>query len=170
MESTKRTKFKTPPISVHSAWYVFSTTAIEVNYTHNTNSNTQNLSDPGTGDYISRIRSDVTTRSYGVGIRQLLASPKASFKPMISLGYAREFSEFTTTYTLEDVTAPSSTEITDSPVEVEENSAFVTLALSIEFSERFSIRGSVSSFFPAFEFEEWDNDLRYSAGLSIFFF
>lgn len=152
------------------AWYVFETTAIEFNYVQSKNVNTQNLSAPSSGDYISRIQSEVDRESYGVGIRQLLSSSKSAFKPMVSLGYAKEINHFSTTYTLEDVTAPSSTEIVDNPVQVEDNSVFATFALHIEFSKHFNIRGSVSSYFPAFEFDQWDNDLRYSAGISILFF
>ncbi len=152
------------------AWYVTSTTAIEFNYVQSTNMNTQNLSNPGSGDYVERIVSEVSTEILGIGIRQLLATQKSPVKPMISIGAAKEFSEFNTTYRFFDSDSSSFLEISENPVEVEEDNAFVTFALAIEFSDHFSIRGSVSSYFPAFEFDQWDKDLRYSAGLSILFF
>ncbi|MCB9093909.1 MAG: hypothetical protein H6621_02480 [Halobacteriovoraceae bacterium] len=152
------------------AWYVFSTTALEINYSRSDSQSTQNFTDPGTSLWVSKIDSYITTHSMGVGIRQLLAPVKSSIRPLISLGYAKEIKSYETEYIVIDDTNNSTITVTEDPADEETDSAFATFALEIRLSDHLSLKGSMMSVFPAFEFDKMENNLRYLAGISIYFY
>lgn len=150
------------------AWYLTSTTAIELNYRSSKNKNTQTLPTLST-IYLSQIDAIVDSINYGIGIRQVLSNPKSRFRPLLSLGYSKQENTYENVYTIVNPADSTTTNEKSDPVKTTEDNVFVSLALQIRLSKRFSIKGSMTSFFPAFEFDQWDNDLRYTAGLSLFF-
>ncbi len=151
------------------AWYLFSATAIELNYTQNENITTQNakyIDNDGDTVYIS-LQEKVLSNVYGIGIRQGLSGNKARIQPMISLGYAKQFvrSSTNTTYSLNGVSAYY---YEKDPSQRSDN-VFAAFILKLYLSKRFSLNGSVKTVFRAFEFDEAEYNLKYLAGFSWIF-
>ena len=79
------------------AKYLFNLTAIEVNVS-SSRSVTEEKWDaqvPSTTYKATKMRNDIVTNVWGVGLRQAFANKKAFLVPMLSLGYARQIAEST---------------------------------------------------------------------------
>jgi hypothetical protein len=149
------------------AWYVFSTTAIEVFYSSNedlTIDNNVNLDDSSNGKTINTLKSTLMTDSLGVGIRQALAPRKSRFLPTISIGHSSQTQQTIFKYVYTDST---SGEVKSG--EVEDDVSYVTLALRVRITELLGLRASVTGTYSDFDFSEEAEQVKYSAGLSWIF-
>jgi len=147
------------------ATYFLTLTAIEFNYYYNKDVVTQrnNIEAPDSWT-VTEQRHEIVTSVYGVGLRQSLAPMKSPVRPIISLGYARMFKESSDYVTFERAGTVVSGKY-DSDKE-RDDSVFATIALQIFLSQRMSLKLSVKSIFPAFEFNKAKDDLKYMAGFS----
>jgi len=151
--------------------YVFSTTAIDFNYSYSkditTNNDQYNISGY-TVDHVSD-QSRVTTTVYGIGLKQMLAPKGSWIMPLISFGYAREFvtSQSDATYknTATDVlfvyNSLDSKQI--------QNSVFGSFILQFHLTDALSLKGSIKTLFPAFDYNKARDNIKYSFGFSWLF-
>ncbi len=149
------------------AFYFWKLTAIEFNYSLSddiiTDNQRKNLAT--NFDIISQ-QDRVQTTVYGIGIRQALTNRKSFIQPVISMGYAKEFTTGTTSYLIENagVVSPLEFSIEDS----REDSVFGTFTLRFNITQRLTMNGSVQTVFPWWEPEESKDNVYYSAGFSWF--
>lgn len=153
------------------AWYIFSVTGIELNYSQTTDTMVNNDDEeiPDTGYSITQTRSEAITEVFGGGIRQALMPVKSLMVPSVSLGYARERKLSKTIYTIRNDTTGSTVALDSAKARTESNSAYGTFALKFNFSQTFSLNGSVTTVFRAFEWEEAKYNIKYFAGFSWYF-
>ncbi len=153
------------------AIYIFSTTALEINYSNNTRITTENNDVAITGSTfkVSSVQNTVDNKIYGVGIRQALLPSTFRFRPMVSIGYARRFTQDSTHYTFHDTSTGNSFGFTDGPVKIRDDSVFAAFILQWRLAQTFSIKGSMRTVFPAFQTARAKDYVEYMAGLSWFF-
>ncbi|MBF0364439.1 MAG: hypothetical protein HQK50_02645 [Oligoflexia bacterium] len=163
--SNKESSLTSRTYSGSMAIYFFSTTGIEFNYSHNDEILTQNervLIEPGL--YIVSIQNRVKTKTYGAGLRQMLASRKAMITPVVSAGYARQIKSSITDYTFEAVGERILYKV-NNPRE-QSNAMFGTFMLKINITKLIAITGSVKTVFSANDYNDIKNNLEYEAGIS----
>ncbi len=153
------------------AWYIFSTTALELNFTKNEQIITENNNVPIQGSTlrVKNTQNTVETGIYGVGIRQALLPQGYRLRPMISAGYARQFVESFTDYTIEDTSTGNIITFTDGPFKRRDDSVFAAFMLQWQLTRAFAIKGSIRTVFPAFNYNSARDNLKYLAGFSLFF-
>lgn len=153
------------------AQYFFSMTAIEINYSSNEEITTENntLEITGTGYSVVSMQNTVTTDVYGIGIRQSFSGRKSRIRPMLSIGYAKQFVQSRTDMTFQDDSNGDKIIVKDPISKKRVDSVFGTFMLQLYITRGFSVRGSVKTIFPAFEFDKAKDDLRYLAGFSWMF-
>lgn len=153
------------------AMYLFSTTAIELNYSSSNRTTTENnaVAISGTTYQVTSVQNNVDNKVYGLGIRQALLPARFNFRPLISLGYARRFTEDSTQYTFKDTVTGETTSYSDGPTKARDDSVFAAFILQWRIGPAFSIKGSVRTVFPAFQTERAKDYVEYMAGLSLFF-
>ncbi len=153
------------------AQYFFETTALELNYSYQSEVSTENNSVPITGTTYSVVsmQNTMTTVVYGLGLRQALASQKSPIRPVLSFGYAKQFVENKTDYTFQNNTTGNRFTTTDGPYKSRIDSAFAAFTLQLKMTQTFSLQGSVKTVFPAFKTGLARNNLKYTAGFSWFF-
>lgn len=147
-------------IGVNWAWYLWATTAIELNYSQNIIEDDYNTDFTDGTDTINRIYKKTTTKVYGIGIRQALAGRKSRIIPSIYIGTATQKSLEEQTIVLNDTATPLN------PKEIEQSSGQVSFALRIRLTELMGLRFSARSVFPDFDTSKIRNNVTYSAGLS----
>lgn len=147
-------------IGVNWAWYIWSTTAIELNYSQNIYEDDFNTDLTDGADTINRIYKRTTTRVYGIGIRQALAGRKATVIPSIFIGTATQKILEQQTYVINNSVSKLE------PDEIEQNSGQISVALRIRITELMGLRFSARSVFPDFDTSKIRNNVTYSAGLS----
>lgn len=154
------------------SWYLFDLTALDFNYSNTSDITSQNdrYIVPNNSGYAvvaqqSRVQSDV----YGVGLKQMLAGRGARVTPILSAGYAREFVTSSGDITFENTTTLIRTKYDLSETKQRYNSVFGAFILQIRLTERFSLKGSVKTLFPAFEFNKVRDNIKYLVGFSWFF-
>lgn len=164
-------KYTTRTYSGSYAWYIFSVTGIELNYSQTTDTMVDNDDEeiPDTGYSITQTRSEAITEVYGGGIRQALMPVKSLMVPSISFGYARERKLSKTIYTIRNDTTGSTVALDSGRSRTESNSVYGTGALKFNFSQTFSLNGSVTTVFRAFKWEEAKYNIKYFAGFSWYF-
>lgn len=149
------------------AFYFWKLTAVEFNYQVTddiiTDTERKNL---GTNFDIVSQQDRVQSTIYGIGLRQALTSRKAFAQPVISIGYAKEFTTGTTSYEVEDsgVVSNLAFEIEDSRAD----SVFATFTLRFNITRTLTLNGSVQTVFPWWELEEAKDNVYYTAGFSWF--
>lgn len=156
--------------SASMAVYFFTLTALEFSWSQ-TEDITKEVNDidiDGSTISITGVRTVVDSRMYGVGIKQALAPRKARLRPAISIGYARQIIEDKTFISYSDSSDSSTGEIQDSESKNRYDSVMGSFSLQFFVSKRFAIKGSVRTIFPAFEFDQAADDLKYTVGLSWF--
>lgn len=153
------------------AWYVFSSTALELNYSRNEQIITQNSDVPLQNStlVLDSTQNRVETSVYGVGIRQALLPQGYRLRPMVSVGYARQFVEDSTDYTIHDSGSNQTFSFSDGPSKRRDDSVFAGFMLQWQLGRNFAIKGSVRTVFPAFEYNSARDNLKYLAGFSLFF-
>lgn len=156
--------------SVGLSSYVFDLTAIDLNF-----SDTQDitsLTDRTTvapGYDIVGQQNRVRTNVFGIGIKQMLAGRGSFLTPIISIGYAREFVTSSGDITVEDTTNVIRKTYYQNVTKQRYNSVFGSFTLQLKLTERFSLKGSVRTLFPAFEFNKARDNIKYLAGFSWIF-
>lgn len=157
--------------SVGLSSYLFDLTAIDLNFSNTQDITSQNERQRITGYNIDRVSQQyrVSTNVFGVGIKQMLVGRGARLTPIISAGYARQFvtSDGDTTY--EDVISRARLVITSDSSKQRYNSVFGSFTLQLKLTERFSLKGTVRTLFPAFEFNKAKDNLKYLVGFSWIF-
>jgi len=153
------------------AFYFFEMTAIEFNYSEKedetiVNHDTSNIS---SGLVIDSDSQTITSQTYGVGIRQALASRKSFLVPSISFGWARQKFQSSATAIIVDKATSASTTYNSGVSRAEYDSVFGSFALKIQLTKFMSLKGSVKTAFKAFEWNEAKDQLSYAAGLSWIF-
>ncbi len=161
--------FKSNSYTGSYAWYIFPITGIEFNYTRSndviTDNDDQKITD--TNATITQVVQEAQSETYGVGLRQAFAHPKAFIVPQISLGYAYQVKEVQTRYHIDVSGSPL---VISSPKSVTKNdSVFGTFSLKLNVFQTISLNGSVTTVFKAFEFNEAKYNIKYYAGLSWYF-
>lgn len=150
------------------ASYIFAYTALELNFSVTeeiTTDNNRVLVD-GTNTSLSGYQSNVENTVYGIGIRQALAGRGAFIRPMISLGYAKQFVRSYTDYRFTDNSTGQTVTVTDDIEKSRVDSVFATFVLQFRLSKHLAVRGSVNSVFPAFDYDLAKDDLKYMLGLT----
>jgi hypothetical protein len=158
-------------VSRQNSCYLFDLTAIDLNYSNNLDITSQN------DRYINAIagydvvaqQNRMLTNVYGLGLKQMLAGRNSRIVPIISAGYAREFVTSAGDITFENNTTKAQTRVNLTESKQRYNSVFGAFILQIKLTERFSLKGSVKTLFPAFEFSKARDNLKYSAGFSWIF-
>lgn len=153
------------------AKYLFNLTAIEVNVSHSRYQVTDFMSSDLSGtDYkISKSFTDIETNTWGVGIRQAFASRKSAIVPQLSIGYARRISLTNSYYIFKNKLDDSEIRSENPSSKTSENSLFGTFTLKIRITKHLSLTGSATTFFPAFDFDKAENDVKYAGGFSWMF-
>lgn len=168
--SQRQNKLVSRTYSGSVAIYLFMSTALELNYSQSEDIQTDNTNtEIVSGVRIKSTQNLVGTEVYGVGLRQRLAGKGAWLRPLISFGYAKQFKDSSTEYTILDETSGATTVINVDNGRSRVDSAFGTFTLQIRLTKTFSINGSVRTVFKAFEFDQAQDNMKYAAGFSWFF-
>lgn len=152
------------------AIYFASSTALEFNYSNQRERSLQVLNQiidvPSNTTYLKDDAS-IQTNVYGVGFRHALGKRKARFLPTISLGYAKQFISNNRTADLDRNGVFESIVFTES--KTREDSVFATFALRYRLTKAFSLKASANTIFPAFEFSQIKDYLKYTVGFTWYF-
>ena len=150
------------------AFYFTSNLALELNYSQSEDDTNQSYSkDTLETVSITHLQNRVFTKVFGIGIRASLGSIKTSrLVPMISLGYAKQFVEDQTTYTLYLTDSDTETTITYVNPKKTIESMFGSFMLQLKITQRFTLKASVKTVFKAFEFNKAKDYLKYLVGFS----
>jgi hypothetical protein len=147
--------------------YLFDLTGIDLNYSNTKDINSQNERYTVSSPYdIIAQQNRVTTDVFGVGIKQMLAGRGAFIIPIISIGYARQFVTSSGDITVENTTTKNLTIVNLTETKQKYNSVFGAFILQLKFTERFSLKGTVKTLFPAFEYNKARDNLKYLIGFS----
>jgi hypothetical protein len=167
----KKSNIVTRSYSGSVAFYFWTRTAIEFNFFHNREDTTNKSSIPvsGTDIEVREIQNQVTTNVYGIGLRQSLAPRNAIIRPLISLGYAKQYISDVTEYTFFDTGTSEQFKFNDGQTESKDDSIFATFSLELQITRGISLKGSVRSVFRAFEFDRASENLKYTAGFTWMF-
>ena len=158
--------------SVGISSYLFDLTALDLNVSKNEDVTSQN--DRYTVSTINNIdvvgqTNNVQTNVFGIGLKQMLAGRGARITPIISAGYAREFVTSSGDITIEDSVTLARTSILSAETKQRYNSVFGSFILQIKLTESFSLKGSVKTLFPAFDFSKARDNLKYLVGFAWMF-
>jgi hypothetical protein len=150
------------------AFFLYNFTAIELNYSLNDETITENETIPIEGYNLNLIstQSKVNNEVFGCGIRQVFAGKNAFIKPSLSIGYAKQFITSTSTATYQDTSDSSVFSFSANPSKGRVDSVFGTFTLQFQLTGRFSIKGSVDTLFPANDINQAKDNLKFSAGFS----
>ena len=153
--------------NINFAWYLTGFTALEVGYGVGTvfTTENQNYEISGTGLEIYGHENTVKNLYYSVGIRQSFAGRSSLIRPMVSLGYTKQKITDQTSYKIRSIGSETGIVLKESAELMESDSVFGTLALTFRFSRLFSIKTSIQTVFPAFDFNKAKDDLKYMGGV-----
>ncbi len=152
------------------AMYLFETTALELNYSFSTSITDEHntIAVTGTDVNIIGMVNTVESEVFGVGVRQLLASRKSMIRPLVSVGYAKQFVVDFTDITIQD-SAGQVTELRTGQSRSKSDSVFASFSLELRLIKHMALRGSVQTVFPAFEFDKMKDYQKYTAGFTWIF-
>ena len=152
------------------AMYLFETTALEVNYSYSDSITDEHQTIPVTGTTVNIIGvvNTVESEVFGLGIRQLFSSRKSVLRPMMSLGYAKQYVVDYTDITIQDSSGVSSL-LRTSQSRSKSDSVFASFSLELRLLKHMALRGSVQTVFPAFEFDKMKDYQKYTAGFTWIF-
>lgn len=153
------------------AMYLFERTALELNYSYSDTITDEHQSIPITGTNVNIVGmvNTVETTVYGIGIRQLFADRKAFLRPLLSLGYAKQFTEDYTDITIQNDGGGPITLLRSDESKYQNDSVFASFSLELRLARFLALRGSVHTVFPAFEFDKIRDYQRYTAGFTWIF-
>lgn len=150
--------------------YLFDLTALDFNVSNNQDVTSQNdRINVATGYDLVSQQTRVRTNVYGVGLKQMLAGRGSRIIPVISAGYAREFITSGGDITVENTATKVQSVYNQTETKQRYNSVFGSFSLQIKLTERFSLKGSVRTLFPAFEFNKARDNLKYLVGFAWIF-
>jgi hypothetical protein len=150
--------------------YIFELTGIDLNFSSSKDTtSTNDRFTPVIGTDIISTHSYVTTTVYGIGIKQMLLPKNNWVMPLLSIGYAKEFVNSSSDYTKEDTTTKIQSTSTYSVSKQRVDSVFGTFVLQFKLSDRFSLKGTVKTLFPAFEINKAKDNMKYLFGFSCVF-
>lgn len=157
--------------NVSWAFYFITYTAIELSASHSEETITLNDESyfPDYDISVIQTLSVVQTNVFGIGIRQSLAGSKATIRPLISIGYAKQLEEYDRDITYRDEGSGATAAITDDTVKQSADSTFASFTIQIKLTRGLSINGSVKTVFPAFEFNKARDNVKYLVGFSLMF-
>lgn len=156
--------------SVGVSSYLFDLTALDLNVSSTKDTTSQNdRYTVATGVDVVSQQNRVRTNVFGVGLKQMLAGRGARITPIISAGYAREFVTSSGDITVENTTTKALSKFNLNESKQRYNSVFGSFILQIKLTERFSLKGSVKTLFPAFEFNKAKDNIKYLIGFSWIF-
>ena len=151
--------------------YLFDLTALDLNYSNTLDTTSQNdryvNALPGY-DVIAQ-QNRMLTNVFGIGLKQMLAGRSSRITPIISAGYAREFVTSAGDVTFENTTTKVATKANLNESKQRYNSVFGAFILQVKLTERFSLKGSVKTLFPAFDFDKAKDNLKYQVGFAWIF-
>ena len=150
--------------------YLFDLTALDLNASSTQDITSQNdrYTVATAVDVVSQ-QNRVQTNVFGVGLKQMLAGRGARVTPIISAGYAREFVTSSGDITVENTNSLTRTRFNLTENKQRYNSVFGSFILQIKLTESFSLKGSVKTLFPAFEFNKAKNNIKYLVGFAWIF-
>ena len=151
--------------------YLFDLTALDFNIANSQDITSENdrYSTGVIGYEVVAHQNRVKTNVYGVGIKQMLAGRGSFIVPVISVGYAREFVTSSGDLTVENTSTLERSVYNLKETRQRYNSVFGAFSLQIKLTERFSLKGTVKTIFPAFKFSKARDNVKYSAGMTWFF-
>lgn len=168
--STRQNDIVERTYSASWAWYMFSTTALELSYMRS-ETITDEHNEIAIDSSVSVIGLENVVKSdlYGIGIKQLLASRKARLVPAISLGYAKRFISDHTDYTIRDEATGRTYIIHGDRTRLRSDSTFGTFSLQFRLGAGLSLKASVQAVVKGTEFNRAGDDVKYLVGFSWFF-
>lgn len=148
------------------AIYLLNFMAVEFNYNKTTSDRQEfpNITTTGTNLVLTEFSNKVIAESWGSGIRFSLAPKKAVVRPDISIGYAKQAIIDSSLYTFVDSTDNSILKAPGTTTRFKSDSVFGSFAINLRLTQRLKLKFGVSTIFPAFEWEEAKNFLKYSVG------
>jgi hypothetical protein len=150
--------------------YLFELTAIDITASRTLDINTQNDRWTAATDLdVVADRSKITTDVYGIGIKQMFAGRNSFMVPVLSLGYAKEFVENSRDITTERPSTLARTTINLGHNKQRIDSMIGAFILQFKMTDRLSLKGSVKTLIPAFDFNKAKDNLKYSVGFSWIF-
>jgi hypothetical protein len=156
--------------SVGFSSYLFDLTALDFNLANSQDITSENdRYTVATGYDVVAHQNRVKTNVYGVGIKQMLAGRGSRIIPVISVGYAREFVTSSGDITVENTSSLARSMVNLKETKQRYNSVFGAFSLQLKLTDRFSLKGTVKTIFPAFEFNKARDNVKYSAGFSWIF-
>jgi hypothetical protein len=150
--------------------YLFQLTALDFNVSSTQETSSQNdRYGIATGLDVVAAQNRVLTNVFGVGLKQVFASRGSRIVPVISCGYARQF-----VTSGGDISVQDTNSLVISKFDLKEskqryNSVFGAFILQIKLTEQFSLKGSVKTLFPAFDFDKARDNIKYSVGFAWYF-
>jgi uncharacterized protein YhjY with autotransporter beta-barrel domain len=152
------------------SFYLFDLTAVDLNASTTDDTTSQNdRYTVATGIDVIAQQNRMKSEVYGLGIKQMLAGRGALLTPIVSVGYAREFVTSSGDITVENTTSKVKTVYNLTETKQRYNSVFGSFILQLKLTERFSLKASVKTLFPAFEFNKARDNVKFSAGFSWIF-
>ena len=151
------------------ALYFLRNTALELNYTDEKQEDQVSSAEVMLRGVAVTLRSlkHVRTAIYGLGIKQSLAGRRSTFRPAVSIGYARKTVHDSTTFTMYDVTGNTSSTATEVSPVVRQNSVFAALSLGVRLGRRISWTSSVQTVFKSSRIDRVSDNIKYMTGLSL---
>ena len=155
-----------------TAFYFFKAfTALDVYYAHQVqtdNGRNLNIRSNGNGLVIDSSTTRVKTQSYGIGIKQAFAPSDARIRPTLSVGHARQVVQSSKNITFRNPNTGDIDHYSLNPEKYRYSSLFGTFSIQLRISQGMSLQASVQTIFKAFEFDQFDDNLKYLIGLSWF--
>lgn len=150
--------------------YLFELTAIDFTASRSLETDTQNDRwNVATGYDVVSFQNEIKTDVYGVGIKQMFAGRNAFMVPILSLGYAKEFLEYSKNYTVENTTNLARIITTGGHTKQRIDSMMAAFILQFKMTDRLSLKGSVKTLIPAFNYNKAKDNLKYAVGFSWIF-
>lgn len=150
--------------------YLFDLTALDLNFSSTKDTTSQNdRYTVATGIDVVAQQNRVQTKVVGLGLKQMLAGRGSRIVPIISAGYAREFVTSSGDITVENTSSLAQSKFNLNETKQRYNSVFGSFILQVKLTEGFSLKGSIKTLFPAFEFSKARDNIKYLVGFAWIF-
>ena len=152
------------------AQYFFSFTAFEISYSDSDKiiNDNQNVEVDDLNLTIVSRQHRYNTKVYSIGLRQALTGRNSVIRPLISVGYARQFVTYDTDISYE-LDSGEDYFIQGDTLKYRNDLAFGTFSLQIRITRGFALKGSVKTMIPAFDTDKVRDYLEYLAGFTWIF-
>ena len=149
------------------AFYLWDRVALEFNYSESEDLIKQKFSPDLDEDYsMISLNNTIDTQVFGAGLRFSLTNKKSRIVPMFSLGYAKQLVKNSTDYTFYITDSDSTAEVSYRADTQKYNSVFGSFILQLRLTQRFMLKASIKTFFPAFEFDKARDSVNYLVGFT----